>query len=95
MKNTFPFAALLVCGLLYFASCNKGDDNPYGDWRCTCFVTSIDSVITPTDTILVPQLDTVFLTANDMDRTTALSFCEQAKKGYTDTVGGSAACKLK
>lgn len=95
MKKIFALVAILAGGLMFFSSCNKGDDNPYADWKCTCFVTHLTYVIDPPDTVIVPVFDTVYLQANDMDKVTALSFCQQAQMGYTDTIGGSAACKLK
>jgi hypothetical protein len=95
MKKLLTVPALLLCAFTFLASCNKGDDNPYGDWRCTCFVTKIKYVYTATDTITTPILDTVYLQANDVDKNTAKSFCEQARMGYTDTVGGTAACTVR
>jgi hypothetical protein len=95
MKKLFPLVVAVACGLLFFVSCNKGDDNPYADWKCTCFVTQVDSLRTPTDTIPIFTYDTVYLQANDMDRVSAESFCKQAQVGYTDTLGSVGACKLK
>jgi hypothetical protein len=94
MKKLLPVVALLS-GLIFWAACNKGDDNPYGDWKCTCFVNKM--VYLPGDTVLSPFRDTVFLSVNDVDKNTAKNFCEQAKKSFTDTalIGSSASCTVK
>jgi len=93
MKKLLPVVALLS-GIIFWVSCNKGDDNPYGDWRCTCFVTKY-VYLPPADTVKTIKLDTVYLNADQVDKNTAKSFCEQSQKGYTDTMGGSAKCIIK
>lgn len=85
--------ALTVAGVA-FTSCNKGDDNPYGNWKCTCFVTTM-LYQHPEDTVRTPRLDTVFLNANEMDKNSAKTFCENAKTSYVDTFGSRATCTLK
>ncbi len=86
--------ALAVAGLVILNSCNKGDDNPYGNWKCTCFVTTM-VYLQPEDTVLSPRRDTVFLNANEMDKNSATTFCQNAKASYTDTLGSTATCTLK
>lgn len=49
----------------------------------------------PGDTVFTPRLDTVYLMANDMDKTTAKNFCDQAKTGYVDSAGSTATCNIK
>ncbi len=93
MKRILPIVVLLT-GTLLVASCNKGDDNPYGDWKCTCFVTKMGKW-NPGDTVFTPRFDTVYLMANDMDKNTAKTFCEQAKTSYVDSAGSTASCSLK
>ena len=93
MKIKLPIVALLT-GAIFAVSCNKGDDNPFGDWKCTCFVSKMD-YWNMGDTVRTARLDTVYLTANDMDKNTAKNFCDQAKVSYTDTVGSTAKCSLK
>jgi hypothetical protein len=93
MKRILPIVALLT-GTLLVSSCNKGDDNPYGDWKCTCFVSKMD-YWNVGDTVRTARLDTVYLLANDMDKNTAKSFCDQAKTSYVDSVGSTATCNLK
>ncbi|MBL7692636.1 MAG: hypothetical protein JNM41_13680 [Flavipsychrobacter sp.] len=93
MRRILPIVALLT-GTLLVASCNKGDDNPYGDWKCTCFVSKMD-YWTAGDTVRTARLDTVYLMANDMDKNTAKSFCDQAKTSYVDTFGSTATCNIK
>jgi len=85
--------ALAVSGVV-LTSCNKGDDNPYGNWKCTCFVTTM-VYINPEDTVRSPRMDTVFLNANEMDKNSAKTFCENAKTSYVDTFGSKATCTLK
>lgn len=87
-------ALTAVSGISLLASCDKGDENPYGNWKCTCFVTRM-VYISPEDTVLKPRYDTVYLNANEMDKASAKKFCEQAKTSYTDTIGGSATCLFK
>ncbi len=93
MKKMLPLIALSF-GTLFVLSCNKGDDNPYSDWRCTCFVTKY-VYLTPTDTVLHPKLDTTYLTVDDVDKNTATTFCQQAASGYTDSAGSTAKCIIK
>lgn len=88
MKKLLPVAALLV-GIL--SSCNKGDDNPYGDWRCTCFITK-NYYISGTK---YTMKDTAVLYADDMDKESATSFCTTSQLGYVDTSGSFAQCSLK
>jgi hypothetical protein len=95
MKKLFPVVLALLSGFILYTSCNKGDDNPYGDWKCTCFVAKNVTIITGTDTVKTVAKDTVYLTPYDMDKNTATSFCEQAAKGYKDTLGTTATCTLK
>ncbi len=95
MRKLLTIAVSLFVGLSFFASCDKGDDNPFGDYKCTCFVARSELQIIPPDTFIVIKYDTVYHTANDMDLKTATSFCAQAQAGYTDTLGTSATCKLK
>jgi hypothetical protein len=93
MKKLLPVFALLS-GIAILASCNKGDDNPYGDWKCTCFVTKM-VYLTPSDTVRSPILDTVYIAENDMDKNTAKAFCQKSATSYKDTIGGMANCILK
>ncbi len=89
MKKLFPVAIALLSPVL-LASCDKGDDNPYGNWKCTCFVTTAGTGSTFVHT------DTVVLYENDMDRNTAKSYCDKAKIGYDSlSIGRVADCKLK
>ena len=92
MKRSFAVTALLLSGILYLASCNKGDDNPYKDWKCTCFVTHYYYF---SDTVKKTRLDTVTLAADDMDKLSATSFCNSSQAGYVDTIGSFAKCTLK
>lgn len=88
MKKFVPVAVVLSV-VAFFSSCDKGDDNPYGNWKCTCFVTK---------TYTTPNIvDTVVLNQNDMDKNTAKTYCENAKKGYiaSDTGAVTATCTLK
>lgn len=95
MKKIYALLiAALGCSSL-LSSCNKGDDNPYGDWKCTCFVKKVSYIIIPPDTTIVTTLDTNYLNAMDMDMNTAKSFCERRQIGFTDTLGGTAVCTLK
>jgi hypothetical protein len=91
MKNFLPVIYAISGGLLLMASCNKGDDNPYGDWKCTCFINKARLQ----DTVVVFDKDTAVLLANDMDKESAKAFCETTKQGYTDTLGTVANCTLK
>lgn len=91
MKRSFAVTALLLSGILYLASCNKGDDNPYKDWRCTCFVTHYYFI----DTVKKSYLDTVVLAADDMDKLSATSYCNTTQAGYVDTIGSFAKCNVK
>jgi hypothetical protein len=84
--------ALAVAATLY--SCNKGDDNPYGNWKCTCFVTTM-LYVHPEDTVRSARLDTVLLNANEMDKNSATAFCKNAQTSYVDTFGSNATCTLK
>jgi hypothetical protein len=95
MKKMYALLiAVLGCTSL-LTSCDKGDDNPYGDWKCTCFVTKVSYLIIPPDTTIITTLDTMYLNAMDMDLNTAKSFCERRQTGYTDTLGGKAVCTIK
>ena len=91
MKKFLPVIFAFAGGLLMTASCNKGDDNPYGDWRCTCFI----SKAVKQDTVIIFEKDTAVLIANDMDKESAMAFCETTKLGYSDTLGTAAKCDLK
>jgi uncharacterized protein (DUF697 family) len=91
MKKFLPVILAVAGGLLMTASCNKGDDNPYGDWRCTCFVTKAMKQ----DTVIVFEKDTAILIANDMDKESAKAFCETTKQSFVDTLGSAALCNLK
>lgn len=84
----------VLSGFAFLSSCDKGDDNPYGNWKCTCIVSRL-VYLHATDTVKSPKLDTVYLNANEMDRNSAMTFCNQAKKSYTDTLGGTANCIFK
>jgi len=86
---------VVVAGLTILSSCNKGDDDPFGDWKCTCFVKKIGYIYTPTDTTQYITLDTTYLSAFDMQKSTAKSFCERAQLNFTDTFGNSANCIVK
>jgi hypothetical protein len=90
MKKLLPTAALLI-GILYLSSCNKGDDNPYGDWRCTCFITK-NYVISGTK---YTMKDTSVLLAEDMDKESATAFCNTTQLSYVDTIGSFAKCAIK
>ncbi len=85
MKKLIPIALLLLTSGAVLQSCNKGDDNPYGDWKCVCFL----------EQKLYNLKDTVVLYENDMDRNTAKAFCEKAKQGYIDSSGTTADCNIK
>lgn len=87
MKKLIPVAIALI-SMALLPSCDKGDDNPYGNWKCTCFVTRTYS---PT----LQYIDTIVLNENDMDRNTAKAYCEKAKEGFMDTTGVVADCKIK
>ncbi|GAA4469763.1 hypothetical protein GCM10023093_29760 [Nemorincola caseinilytica] len=91
MKRSFAITAILLSGILYLASCNKGDDNPYKNWKCTCFVTQFYYI----DTVKKTFFDTVTLKADNMDKNSATSFCTSAQTGYLDTFGSFAKCTLK
>jgi len=94
MKKLLPVVALL-CGITFFSSCDKGNDNPVGNWRCTCFVESY-VYLSPSDTVKSLKKDTVYLNANNMDQNTAKTYCQNAKSGFADTVlKQSATCTVK
>lgn len=90
MKKLLPAAALLF-SVIYLLSCNKGDDNPYGRWRCTCFINKYYFV----DTNKFLMRDTAVLFAENMDKESATAFCSSTQSGYSDTLGSAATCKLK
>lgn len=96
MRKLLPALFAVFACISIFVSCNKGDDNPFGDYKCTCFVAKSQlKIVPPDDTVVEIIYDTVYLKAHDMDKNTATSFCTQAQAGYTDTLGSSAKCNLK
>lgn len=94
MKKYLLTTIALISGALYFVACNKGDDNPYGTYNCTCIVSKYYIVYSGPDTLKKSIMDTVYLKAENMDYKSAEAFCNKAKSGYTDTLGSSAACEL-
>lgn len=88
MKKFTTVAITLLLSMGAFMSCNKGDENPFNDWKCTCFVTTTDTVSS--------HIDTVVLALDNVDKANAESLCTKSQAGYVDTtLGRSATCKLK
>ncbi len=91
MKNFLTVTFVLACSMLALVACNKGDDNPYKNWRCYCFVNR--AVFEDTTIYLVK--DTTVLYVENMDYQSAKLFCASAQTGYVDTFGSYATCDLK
>jgi hypothetical protein len=92
MRKVLLTAGFACAAALTFTACNKGDDNPYGNWKCVCLVKQYYFV---NDTTVAYRNDTGYYTLDAMDRNTAKSFCDKTQVSYTDTLGTIANCLFK
>ncbi len=84
MKKLLPIAATaLLTGFIIVSSCKKKDDNPVGNWTCSCTVVASGVTTTPS------------FTYSSTAKNTATASCASVQSGYIAVGATSATCTLK
>lgn len=84
MKKLLPIAATaLLTGFIIVSSCKKKDDNPTGNWTCTCVVT------------VAGTTTTYPITYTSQAKNTAQASCTTAQAAYISAGASAATCTFK